>query len=173
MFFQVKWFRIYDKQKTDECDVGSEPIYLNTSELSVYDLQKHQKYQFRPGSIVYPASHSLNTSEGRMGHVLDSYPEGYVSVRWMDNTETNCWPQDLMLLPEAEYDILTETSTEFPPGSWETESEISIDGDNGQDEFALSLIATKLDFIRNKMVYLKDVFKQQHPADNIMVKFHF
>lgn len=160
----MKWFRIYDKQ-----EVSSEPVYLKTSELSVYDLQKHQKYQFRPGSIVYPVQNVADKSGSKMGHVLDSYPEGYVSVLWMDGSESKCWPQDLMLLPEAEYDIVTETSTEYPPGSWETESEVSIEGDNGQDDLALALIATKLDFIRNKMVYLKDVFKQQMFADNIRV----
>lgn len=165
----MKWFRLYDKEKCIN-EQSNEPVYLHTSELSVYDLQKHQKYQFRPGSIVYPIQNTKDTnSESKMGHVIDSYPEGYVSVRWMDGIESNCWPQDLMLLPEAEYDILTETSTEYQPGSWETESEISVEGDTGQDDLGLALIATKLDFIRNKMVYLKDVFKQ-HPADNILVR---
>lgn len=164
---KVKWFKLHSKDWKDE-PRGGPPIYLHTTELSVYDLQKHQKYQFRPGSIVYPLKHRDKQSESKMGHVLDSYPQGFVIVRWMDASESSCWPQDLMLLPEAEYDILTETSSDYQPGSWETESEMSIDGDNGQDDLGLALIATKLDFIRNKMVYLKDVFKQ-HPADNILV----
>lgn len=167
IFYQVKWFRISEKQE-ELC----EPLYLHTSEISVYDLQKQQKYQFRPGSIVYPVQKSTNSTENKIGHVLDSYPEGFIIVNWMDGTETKCWPQNLMLLPEAEYDIITETSTDYPPGSWETESEISIEGDNGQDDLGLALIATKLDFIRNKMVYLKDVFKQQRPADNILVSLY-
>lgn len=156
----MKWFRNYDKEGTK-----SEPSYLHTSELSVYDLQKHQKYQFRPGSIVYP----VQTSDSKMGNVLDSYPEGYVLVRWMDGSEIKCWPQDLMLLPEAEYDIMTETSTDFAPGSWETESVESVEGDNMQDETSLALMASKLDFIRSKMAYLRDVFKQHRTPDNFVV----
>lgn len=144
------------------------PRNLNTSELSVYDLQKHQKYQFRPGSIVYP---SQSVDAQKIGTVLDSYPEGFVHVHWMDATETKSWPQDLFLLPEVEYDIITDTSTDFAPGSWETESVESVEGDNLLDEKTLALMASKLDYVRSKMIYLKEMFKmyQKSSVDSLAV----
>lgn len=160
----MKWFRNYNKDVTK-----SEPNYLHTSELSVYDLQKHQRYQFRPGSIVCP----FQTSESKIGNVLDSYPEGYVHVHWMDGTESKSWPQDLLLLPEAEYDLSSESSTEFAPGSWETESIESVDGDVMLDEKTLSLVASKLDYIRGKMIYLREMFKQHRSDDRLPVGYSF
>lgn len=42
-----------------------------TNETSVYDLKKHVKYVFRPGSIVK----AKPTIDDKMGRVIDSCPE--------------------------------------------------------------------------------------------------
>jgi hypothetical protein len=42
-----------------------------TNELSVYDLKKHVKYVFRPGSVVK----AKPTQDDKMGKVIDSCPE--------------------------------------------------------------------------------------------------
>lgn len=47
------------------------PQALHTSEISVYDLKKHVKYVFRPGSVV----RSTLPLDNRMGKVVDSCPE--------------------------------------------------------------------------------------------------
>lgn len=59
----VKWFQYSENE--------NKPIERNTEELSVYDLKKHQKYSFRPGSIVK----SRGIEENKMGYVIDSFPQ--------------------------------------------------------------------------------------------------
>lgn len=59
----MKWFSYSETEK--------KPIEINTNEMSVYDLRKHQKYSFRPGSIVK----SKPTEENKMGYVIDSCPQ--------------------------------------------------------------------------------------------------
>lgn len=60
---QVKWFTYSEAEK--------KPQLMCTNEKSVYDLRKHQKFAFRPGSIVK----SRPTEENQMGYVIDSCPE--------------------------------------------------------------------------------------------------
>lgn len=59
----MKWFTYSESEQ--------KPKELDTVEVSVYDLRKHQKFAFRPGSIVK----SKPTVEYKMGHVIDSYPQ--------------------------------------------------------------------------------------------------
>lgn len=61
VFFQ--WFAYSDKEK--------KPQSLSTEEHSVYDLKKHSKFVFRPGSIVK----AKPTQDGKMGKVIDSCVE--------------------------------------------------------------------------------------------------
>lgn len=65
----VKWF------KCDEKETKPETVEVN--EMSVYDLKKHSKYEFRPGIVVKRKP----TEENKLGYVLDSCPE----VRKMTN----------------------------------------------------------------------------------------
>lgn len=59
----MKWFKTTgDNQK---------PLLLTTEEISVYDLHKHPKFAFRPGSIVK----RIPLEENKFGSVLDSCPE--------------------------------------------------------------------------------------------------
>lgn len=59
----MKWFTNSEDKK--------EPLELSTEEISVYDLQKHQKFSFRPGSIVK----SYPNEENKFGYVIDSCPQ--------------------------------------------------------------------------------------------------
>lgn len=59
----MKWFTYTESENN--------PVEVGTDEKSVYDLRKHQKFAFRPGSIVK----SKPTVENKMGCVLDSYPQ--------------------------------------------------------------------------------------------------
>lgn len=58
--FQIKWFTFSESEK--------KPVILAISECSVYDLKKHSKFVFRPGSIVK----SKPAQDGKMGKVIDS-----------------------------------------------------------------------------------------------------
>lgn len=156
-----------------------------TNELSVYDLKKHVKYVFRPGSVVK----AKPTQDDKMGKVIDSCPEvsrfcllrlefnfffvkGYVIVQWLGGTKENCWPHNIELIPESE-------DFDFPDGfdsdddfsedgySWETESIESFDGDV-TDDINLQNMAAKVDFIRNRISYLREAFRQH----NINKNFH-
>ncbi|XP_072403360.1 (E3-independent) E2 ubiquitin-conjugating enzyme UBE2O [Diabrotica undecimpunctata] len=146
----IKWFTYSENEK--------KPTELAITEMSVYDLVKHSKFVFRPRSIVK----SKPAQDEKMGKVLDSCIEGYVKVQWLDGKEENCWPQDIELIPETtDYDFSDEESSEEDAAcvSWETESIESYAGDL-TDETVLQNLAARLDFVRNRIIYLKDAFKQ-------------
>jgi hypothetical protein len=42
----VKWYRTYTEGSRPE------PVFLEASESSVYDLKEHPDFKFRPGAIV-------------------------------------------------------------------------------------------------------------------------
>lgn len=52
--------------------------------------------------------------------------------------------------------------------SWETESIESIAGDL-TDESALQNMAARLDFVRHRIVYLKEAFRQHNITENFAV----
>ncbi|XP_018566113.1 (E3-independent) E2 ubiquitin-conjugating enzyme UBE2O [Anoplophora glabripennis] len=152
----VKWFTYSENEKL--------PTELTKNEMSVYDLKKHSKFVFRPGSIVK----SKPAQDDKMGKVIDSCIEGYVKVQWLDGNEDNCWPQDIELIPEtAEYDFSDEESSDEDAAcvSWETESIESYAGDLS-DETVLQNMAARLDFVRNRIIYLKEAFKQHTITEN-------
>ncbi|KAJ8922950.1 hypothetical protein NQ315_001496 [Exocentrus adspersus] len=155
-YAQVKWFTYSENEKA--------PTELTKNEMSVYDLKKHSKFVFRPGSIVK----SKPAQDEKMGKVIDSCIEGYVKVQWLDGSEENCWPQDIELIPEtAEYDMSEEESSDEEGAcvSWETESIESYAGDLS-DETVLQNMAARLDFVRNRIIYLKEAFKQHTITEN-------
>ncbi|ENN81713.1 hypothetical protein YQE_01917, partial [Dendroctonus ponderosae] len=84
----VKWFQT--------SQAGKPPLFINSEELSVYDLKKHFKYIYRPGSIV-KANPSV---DGKIGKVIDSCIDGYVIVEWQQGKLENCWPESIELLPD-------------------------------------------------------------------------
>ncbi|KRT84484.1 hypothetical protein AMK59_2853, partial [Oryctes borbonicus] len=153
----VKWFTYLEAEE--------KPELACSNEISVYDLKNHSKFGFRPGSIVKRKS----TEENKLGYVIDSCPEGYVSVLWIDKTTENCWPQHIELLPEtADYDYSYDDNDDRSQVSWETESIESIAGDI-TDETTLQNMAARLDFVRNRIMYLKEAFRQH----NIRESFAF
>ncbi|KAK9719645.1 RNase H-like domain found in reverse transcriptase [Popillia japonica] len=124
----VKWFTYLEAEQ--------KPQLLCSHEISVYDLKKHSKYAFRPGSIVKRKP----LEENKLGYVIDSCPEGYVIVLWIDNVTENCWPQNIELLPETiDYDY-------------------SYDDNDDRSQN----MAARLDFVRNRIVYLKEAFRQHN-----------
>nr|XP_023016652.1 probable ubiquitin-conjugating enzyme E2 23 [Leptinotarsa decemlineata] len=153
----IKWFSHSETEK--------KPEELAISEMSVYDLKKHAKFVFRPRSIVK----SKPAQDEKMGKVIDSCIEGYVKVQWLDGSEENCWPQDIELIPEAaDLDYSDEESSDEDGAgvSWETESIESYAGDLS-DETVLQNMAARLDFVRNRIIYLKEAFKQHTITENI------
>ncbi|KAK5641416.1 hypothetical protein RI129_009963 [Pyrocoelia pectoralis] len=146
----VKWFTHND---------GSEkPQLVSTNEMSVYDLRKHPKYAFRPGSVVK----QIPIENEKFGTVLDSCPEGYVIVQWINGVQENCWPQNLELIPDTiDYEYSITDNEDSAQVSWETESIESIAGDL-TDETTLQNMAARLDFVRGRVTYLKDVLKQHN-----------
>ncbi|KAG5878407.1 hypothetical protein JTB14_029680 [Gonioctena quinquepunctata] len=155
----IKWFTYTENEK--------KPGLLAINEMSVYDLKKHSKFVFRPRSIVK----SKPAQEEKMGKVIDSCIEGHVKVQWLNGSEEKCWPQDIELIPEAaDYDYSEEESSEEDAAgvSWETESIESYAGDL-TDETVLQNMAARLDFVRNRIIYLKEAFKQHTITENISV----
>ncbi|VEN41567.1 unnamed protein product [Callosobruchus maculatus] len=93
--------------------VEKKPSNSVIKELSVYDLRKHSKFVFRPGSIVK----AKPAQDEKMGKVIDSCIEGYVKVQWLDGSVENCWPTDIELIPEsADYDASDDDSSEEEAG---------------------------------------------------------
>ena len=63
---KVKWFRTYTEGSNPQ------PIYVSTSDASVYDLKDHPDFKFRPGSIVIRVMNSAGEDCGLgAGQVLD------------------------------------------------------------------------------------------------------
>lgn len=59
----VKWFT--------NTNGDNKLTLVNTNEMSVYDLRKHSKFAFRPGSAVK----RIPVEQNKLGCVLDSCPE--------------------------------------------------------------------------------------------------
>lgn len=88
----------------------------------------------------------------------------------MDGLQENCYPQNLELIPDPdEFDYSFDESEGSTEVSWETESIESIPGDL-TDETMLQNMAARLDFIRNRIVYLKEAFRQHNITENITVR---
>lgn len=64
----MKWFTYSENEKT--------PAELMKNEMSVYDLKKHSKFVFRPGSIVK----SKPAQDDKMGKVIDSCVEVSIAI---------------------------------------------------------------------------------------------
>ena len=63
---RIKWFRTYTE------GAQPQPIYVSTTEVSVYDLKDHPDFKFRPGSIVIRVSNTAGDDCGLgAGQVLD------------------------------------------------------------------------------------------------------
>ncbi|CAH1115912.1 unnamed protein product [Phaedon cochleariae] len=154
---KIKWFTYSETKKV--------PEELAINEMSVYDLKKHSKFVFRPRSIVK----SKPDQDEKLGKVIDSCIEGYVKVKWIDGLEERCWPQDIELIPDTDdYSFSDEESTGDEAGagsSWETESIESYAGDLS-DETALQNVAARLDFVRNRVVFMREAFKQHTISEN-------
>lgn len=91
-----------------------------------------------------------------------------MKVQWLDGSEENCWPQNIELIPEvSEYDYSDDESSEEDAAaiSWETESIESYAGDLS-DETVLQNMAARLDFVRSRIMYLKEAFKQHTISEN-------
>uniref|UniRef100_A0AAR5QIV0 UBC core domain-containing protein n=1 Tax=Dendroctonus ponderosae TaxID=77166 RepID=A0AAR5QIV0_DENPD len=154
----VKWFQT--------SQAGKPPLFINSEELSVYDLKKHFKYIYRPGSIV-KANPSV---DGKIGKVIDSCIDGYVIVEWQQGKLENCWPESIELLPDrSDYAYSDSDESTADLVSWETESIQSYAGGDLSDETVLQNIAARLDFVRSRIVYLKDVFKTHTISDSLAI----
>ena len=63
---KIKWFRTYTEGSHPQ------PIYVNTSDSSVYDLKDHPDFKYRPGSIVIRVMNSAGEDCGLgAGQILD------------------------------------------------------------------------------------------------------
>ncbi|KAK5641456.1 hypothetical protein RI129_010003 [Pyrocoelia pectoralis] len=152
----VKWFT--------HNEANEKPQLVSTDEMSVYDLRKHLKYEFRPGSVV----NQIPIENEKFGTVVDSYPEGYVIVQWVNGVQENCWPQNLKLIDTIENGHSITDNEDGAQVIWETESIESIAGVLA-DETTLQKTATRLDFVRGRVIYLKDVLKQHNSNECFLI----
>lgn len=93
---------------------------------------------------------------------------------WLDHTLEDCWPQNIELIPDSdELDFSDSSDDEDGTSSfgrvhidsWETESVESYAGDAGE-ETALQNMAARLDFVRSRILFLREAFRQHTIADN-------
>lgn len=90
-------------------------------------------------------------------------------VRWINGVEENCWPQNIELIPDgAEYSFSLDDEDDGAQVSWETESVESVAGDI-TDETMLQNMAARLDFVRSRIIYLKETFKEHSIPENFAV----
>lgn len=92
-------------------------------------------------------------------------------MHWIDGAKENCWPQNIELIPDgAEYTYSMEDDDDAAQVSWETESVESVAGDI-TDETTLQNMAARLDFVRSRIIYLKEAFKEHSITENFAVRF--
>ena len=169
---RVKWFRTYT-------GTHPQPIYVATSDNSVYDLKDHPDFKYRPGSIVIRVMNTAGEDCGLgAGQVLDNCPSGQVSVWWAgpeggEGVTSSCWPQDLYKVGEYDsdegdlwYDEEEDEDEEDGNESWETEEEEEQVGDakiedihNDEKELKQKL-ASKIEKARIVMTRLEEIFSQ-------------
>lgn len=95
--------------------------------------------------------------------------QGHIIVQWINGTPENCDPHSLELLPDSvDYEYSFDDNDDSAQVSWETESIESIAGDL-TDETNLQNMAAKLDFVRNRIVYLKEAFREHNITENFAV----
>ena len=87
----VRWLHTYTEGHQPR------PVYVETTEVSVYDLSDHPDFGYRPGdTVIWVAGKQTGLGAGQ---VVDVNTDGEVIVRWasQDGKEeifTPCWPQD-------------------------------------------------------------------------------
>ncbi|KAL8616917.1 hypothetical protein ACOMHN_041836 [Nucella lapillus] len=142
---QVKWFQPY------EVGNGTFPTeVIKESEVSVYDIQDHPDYKFRPGNSVIRVSGFEDTEKTlqAVGQVVRVDLEGTVFVGWSDGSYTSSYPQDLYIVWDmSDYGSSSSSELESTNSSglensseansspgWETEEEEwKIDGEASGD----------------------------------------
>lgn len=70
----------------------------------------------------------------------------------------------------SDFDYSFDDNDDSAQVSWATESIESIPGDL-TDETTLQSMAARLDFIRNRIVYLKEAFRQHNITENFTVSY--
>jgi len=147
---RVKWFKTY----TD----GShpEPVYMESSENSVYDLKDHPDFKFRPGAIVIRVANRDGGECGLgAGQVLDTDPSGRVKIWWASKNEaekfsSSCWPQDIYKVGEYDsdegelWDNDEDEDGDDSDDSWSTESEHEVNEDEGEIHNEAKELETKI-----------------------------
>lgn len=96
-------------------------------------------------------------------------------VRWIHGSEENCPPENIELLPDlSDVDYLSSVYDEEDNAqeSWETESVESFAGDT-TDETTLQNMAARLDFVRDRLIYLKEAFREHPISENFTVSIKF
>ncbi|XP_064618158.1 LOW QUALITY PROTEIN: (E3-independent) E2 ubiquitin-conjugating enzyme UBE2O-like [Liolophura sinensis] len=131
--------------KAYEVGKATEPIEVKpASEVSVYDIKDHPYYKFRPGHVVIRVG-GFEAATGPLeaaGLVLESNPDGRITVKWPDGSISHCYPQELYIasgdLSEFGSDSEWTSDSESGSGSesdqsWETEDEEVLDEVNSED----------------------------------------
>jgi hypothetical protein len=139
----VKWFEAYTFTGSQQ------PIEIEESEMSVYDLRDHPDFRFRPGTIVIRVA-NIQKDQYPVGQIVDNYTDGKIRVWWANGEVSPCWPQDLFRLGDydsdegelwddhnhSDSDDVGDEDDEFDRNSddsWETETEEVEEQNDGND----------------------------------------
>ncbi|KAG8188229.1 hypothetical protein JTE90_021250 [Oedothorax gibbosus] len=170
---RVTWLKTYH--------AGGEPHpeVICEQEVSVYDIKDHPDFKYRPGACVIKVVHSEGGGGpgSSAGQVVDVHPSGQVEVAWVGGDASLCYPQELYRVGEYDSDDLWAEEDDSDEDSWETESEKSLLGEDGEVEEAsrdleqLSLrgleegdmqekLLANIEKLRAGMARLEEVFTQ-------------
>lgn len=78
------------------------PTFLRDEDTSVYDINDHPDYSFRPGSCVVRIPSLEESSEDtplkRAGQVIELSTSGQLLCTWADQSQSIVNPQDLYVI---------------------------------------------------------------------------
>lgn len=94
-----------------------QPEELGVEEVSVYNIREHPELNYKPTYFV--AKGPIPDVEGAVvpvGQVVDILPPGQITIRWLDGTTSQCYPQELVPCLRSHYhpdDDLEDESDDY------------------------------------------------------------
>lgn len=79
------------------------PEELRVEEVSVYNIREHPDFNYKPTYFVFRNPQPHVESAVPVGQILDIMPAGQITVRWLDGTKSQCYPQELIPCLRSHY----------------------------------------------------------------------
>lgn len=162
---KVKWFEVGSNQR---------PQFVSEEEVSVYDLEDHPDFNFRPGSCVarLPTTETEKLSAAaRAGQVVVLKTSGFIECVWADGSRSEVTPQELYLIgdyddddlwadEEDDEDMDEDEEVEYPARSREPKTPPSTLKRSSSSNSPVANDREIIDRLRKSMDGLEDWFNQ-------------